>query len=87
MKQSGHIWNQKLNTQMIVWGFTRLSCESCIYFRKTDLGIVIAAIHVDDYLAIANSKDENERFKDQMRKVWTISDLGTACLIMGIAVT
>jgi hypothetical protein len=48
---------------------------------------VIAAVHVDDYLAIADSKDENERFKDQMRKVWTISDLGTACLIMGIAVT
>jgi hypothetical protein len=87
MKQSSRIWSQTLNTQMIEWGFTRLSCESCIYFCKTDSGIVIAAVHVDDYLAIANSKDKNERFKDQMCKVWTISDLGTARLIMGIAVT
>jgi hypothetical protein len=87
MKQSGRIWNQTLNAQMIEWGFTCLSCESCIYFHKTDSGIVIAAVHVNDYLAIADSKDENKRFKDQMRKVWTISDLGTARLIMGIAVT
>jgi hypothetical protein len=72
---------------MIEWGFTCLSCESCIYFCKTDSGIVIAAVHVNDYLAIADSKDKNERFKDQMRKVWTISDLGTARLIMGIVVT
>jgi hypothetical protein len=87
MKQSGHIWNQTLNTQMIEWGFTHLSCESCIYFCKTDSGMMIAAVHVDDYLAIANSKDKNECFKDQMCKVWTISNLGTAHLIMDIAVT
>jgi hypothetical protein len=48
---------------------------------------VIAAIHINDYLVITNSKDENKCFKDQMCKVWTISNLGTAHLIMGIAVT
>jgi Reverse transcriptase (RNA-dependent DNA polymerase) len=87
MKQSGRIWNRTLNTQMINWGFTRLACESCIYYRRSDSGIIIAAVHVDDYLSIADSKDENERFKDQMRQVWTISELGTARFIVGIAVT
>jgi hypothetical protein len=87
MKQSGRIWNQTLNAQMIEWGFTRLTCESCIYYRKADTGIIISAVHVDDYLSIADSKEENERFKAQMRKVWTISELGTARFIMGIAVS
>jgi Reverse transcriptase (RNA-dependent DNA polymerase) len=72
---------------MINWGFTCLSCESCIYYHKTDSGIIIAAVHVDDYLSIADSKEENEHFKDQMQKVWTISELGTAHFIVGIAVT
>ena len=31
MKQSGCICNQTLNMQIITWGFTCLSCESCIY--------------------------------------------------------
>ena len=75
MKQSGQIWNQTLNAQMITWGFTHLTCESCIYYRKSDTGIIIAAIHVNDYLLIANSKDENEHFKNQMREMWTMSEL------------
>ena len=87
MKQSRHIWNQTLNAQMIKWGFTRLSCESCIYYCKSDTGIIIAAVHVDDYLLITDTKDENEHFKAQMKKVWTISELGTMCFIVGIAVT
>ena len=87
MKQSGRIWNQTLNAQMIEWGFTRLSCESCIYYCKSDSGIIIAAVHVNDYLSITDTKDENERFKTQMKNIWTISELGTACFIVRIAVT
>ncbi|RDB23169.1 Retrovirus-related Pol polyprotein from transposon TNT 1-94 [Hypsizygus marmoreus] len=86
MKQSGRIWNKTMNENMLWWGFTRLSCESCIYYRKTDAGTVIAAVHVDDFLSIASTKAENDRFKDQMRKVWTISDLGTVRFVVGIAI-
>jgi hypothetical protein len=71
---------------MITWGFTRLASESCIYYRKSKTGTVIAGVHVDDYLSIASSKEENEAFKAQMKKVWNISDLGTVKLLVGIAV-
>lgn len=72
---------------MISWGFTRLSCESCIYYRTSDSGTVISAVHVDDFLSIASNKGENERFKNQMCNVWTISDLGAVRFVVGIAVT
>lgn len=87
MKQSGRIWNQTLNKQMLSWGFTRLTCESCIYYRKSNTGTVIAAVHVDDFLSIASTKDENDRFKEQMKKTWTISELGEARFVVGIAIT
>ena len=45
------------------------------------------AIHVDDYLSIASHKEENEHFKDQMWKVWTISELGTVQFVVGIAIS
>lgn len=78
MKQAGQIWNCTLNENMVgKWGFTRLACESCVYYRKSDHGIVIAAVHVDDFLSIASSKRANEHFKSQLKQVWTISDLGT----------
>jgi hypothetical protein len=86
MKQSGRIWNQTLNDNMIGWGFTRLACESCIYYRKSDTGTIIAAVHVDDFLSIASSEEENNRFKIQMQTAWTISDLGTPRYVVGIAI-
>ena len=75
-----------INKNMAAWGFQRLSCKSCIFYCVTDQGSVIAALHVDDFLSVASGKEENERFKNQMRKVWTISDLGIPCFVVGIAV-
>ncbi|KAG5724824.1 hypothetical protein E4T56_gene12595 [Termitomyces sp. T112] len=86
MKQAGRIWNRTMNERMLSWGFTRLACESCIYYRKSTTGTVIAAVHVDDFLSIASSKDENDRLKSQMRSVWTISDLGTPRYLVGVSV-
>jgi len=86
MKQSGCIWNITMNEKMLSWGFNQLSCESCIYYRKTDTGTVVCAVHINDFISIVSNKDENERFKNQMHKAWTISDLGNVCFIVGIAV-
>lgn len=71
---------------MLGWGFTRLACESCIYFRKSEMGIVIATVHVNDFLSIASTKDKNKCFKNQMKKVWTIVDLEIPRHIVGISV-
>lgn len=86
MKQAGRIWNQTMNDAMLSWGFTRLACESCIYYRKLATGIVISAVHVDDFISISSSPEENERFKNQMKTIWTISDLGEVRFCVGIAI-
>jgi hypothetical protein len=86
MKQGGRVWNKTLNEKMIEWGFHRLECEPCIYYRKTNTGWTIAAVHVDDFLIISNVKSETEGFKTQLQTVWQISDLGTAKFLVGIAI-
>lgn len=63
MKQSGRIWNQTLNSQMISWGFRPLPCEPCRYTHQTKDDITIVAVHVDDFLTISSSRLENERLK------------------------
>ncbi|CAA7258863.1 unnamed protein product [Cyclocybe aegerita] len=73
MKQSGRIWNQTMNDAMIGWGFTKLTSEPCIYYRKTDTGTIIATVHVDDFLSIADSTRENDTFEIQMQGLWEIS--------------
>src|SRR5271170_7362981 len=87
MKQSGRIWNKTMNEAMISWGFVRLSCESCIYYRHANSGIIVAAVHVDDFLSVADSPTENERFKSQMKEIWKISSSGEAKFCVGIGIT
>jgi hypothetical protein len=58
-----------MNDKMTDWGFTHLSSESCVYYWKTTSGTIIAAVHVDDFLSIASTKDVNESFKQQMQDV------------------
>lgn len=86
MKQAGRIWNKTLDDVMRKLGFTRLKCEACLYYRRTNQGTVITGIHVDDFLSIASSKESNNIFKEQLKEAWTISDLGTPTHIVGMAV-
>ena len=86
MKQAGRIWNRTMNEAMISWGFTRLGTESCVYYRLWMSGIIITAVHVDDFLAIASLKEENSSFKEDMRKIWMISDLGDVSFCVRIAI-
>lgn len=86
MKQAGRIWNKTLDDAMRKIGFTRLKSEACLYYRQTNHGIVITGIHVDDFLSIASTKDANDHFKDQLKRTWVISDLGTPKHIVGMAV-
>lgn len=85
MKQGGLVWNRTMNQAMLSWGFTRLKCEHCIYYCHTDLGVLLVAIHVDDFFTIGSSKAVITDFKSQLRIKWTVSDLGPPRFCLGIA--
>ena len=56
-----------MNNAMVGWGFTRLPCEYCIYYRKTDTGIIITSVHVDDFISLGTNAAENQQFKADLR--------------------
>ena len=87
MKQAGRVWNKTLDAQMEKWGFKHLECESCVYYRKTEHGTVIVSVHVDDFLSISDKKEKNDRFLDDMEKVWKISRLRTPKHLVGMGIT
>lgn len=74
-----------MNKAMISWGFIHLQCEHCIYYHKTELGILLVTMHVDDFLTVGSNKDVISDFKSQLQTKWTVSDLGEARFCLGIA--
>jgi Reverse transcriptase (RNA-dependent DNA polymerase) len=87
-KNSGRVWNRTMNDALVNrWGFTRLPCEYCIYMRRSNSGVIFVGVHVDDFLSTASSRSENARFKDELRELWKINDLGDARFCVGIAIS
>lgn len=76
-----------MNKVMLSWGFMWLSCKSCIYYQKEETGILIAAVHVNNFLSITSQLSENEHFKSQMKEIWKILSSGEAKYCVGIGIT
>ena len=72
---------------MLSWGFKRLHADPCVYYRVTPLGTVLSAVHVDDFLIVSSSPGASQSFKNELKSLWTISDLGKARFCMGIAIS
>ena len=85
MHQAGRIWNKTMHEKLIMWGFVRLECEYCVYARKDCEGTVLAAVHVDDFISVASSKQANDAFKLQLKSEWTIAE-GDADFCLGIEI-
>ena len=75
-----------MNKVLISWGFAHLGAESCVYYRFQLSEIIITAVHVDDFLSIASSKEKNNLFKEDIWKIWTISNLGDTSFCIRIAI-
>jgi hypothetical protein len=68
-------------------GFIRLSCEWCVYYRKSPCGTTIFILHVDDIISASSSLNELNRFRDELKSQWEISDLRPIKHALGIAVS
>lgn len=86
MPQGGRTWNRTMHDHLTSVGFARVPSEYCLYHRTTSEGTVITGVHVDDFIAIASSPAAGALFKADLRREWTISDLGEARFCIGIAI-
>ena len=84
---ASHVWNLTFDKVVKALGFERLPCEWCIYRRHSATGTIIFAVHVDDIISAASSSSENDRFKNELRSHWEITDLGPAKFALGIALS
>ena len=69
MKQSRCIWNKTMNKALLSWSFKHLSADPCVYYWKTDAGIVITCVYVDDFIITGSSPTICDAFKNQIHGI------------------
>jgi hypothetical protein len=86
LKQSPRGWYSDINDFLLKNGFKKTQADSCIYTRRSDRGVTIIALYVDD-LIIAGSNDKViGEVKAELRKRYEMKDLGMLDWILGMEV-
>ncbi|GJX06110.1 ribonuclease H-like domain, reverse transcriptase, RNA-dependent DNA polymerase [Tanacetum coccineum] len=67
--------------------FKKCALEQAIYTRKEKDSILLVGVYVDDLIITDTPKREIEKFKDQMKEIFEMSDLGLLAYYLGIEVT
>lgn len=86
LKQAPRAWNLKLDRCLQSLGFKRSPLEYAVYKRNAGDTIQIIGVYVDDLIITGSKIEDIKSFKEQMMKLFEMSDLGLLSYYLGIEV-
>jgi hypothetical protein len=86
LRQAPRAWNTKLDASLNSMGFVRSKAEHAVYQRGGGEEMLLVGVYVDDLVITGASIEEVERFKQEMTRLFKMSDLGELSFYLGIAV-
>ncbi|UYV62601.1 hypothetical protein LAZ67_2001282 [Cordylochernes scorpioides] len=78
-------WHEKLDTELKYLGLKQIQSDNCVYIKHHE-GILLVAIYVDDLIIAAEREDTLISFKESMKKIFKIKDLGKINYCLGIRI-
>ncbi|GJV80979.1 ribonuclease H-like domain, reverse transcriptase, RNA-dependent DNA polymerase [Tanacetum coccineum] len=86
-EEAPRAWNIKLDNTLKSLDFKKCALEQAIYTRTERDSILLVGVYVDDLIITGTPKREIDKFKDQMKEIFEMSDLGLLAYYLGIEVT
>ncbi|OMO51183.1 Integrase, catalytic core [Corchorus capsularis] len=87
LKQAPRAWYERIDSYLIEIGFCRSPHEPTLYVKRDSKGILILSRYVDDLLVCGSGSVLVEKFKEEMEKVFEMSNLGEMSYFLGMEVT
>jgi hypothetical protein len=86
LHQSGREWNIHITENLIKLGFTQSRSDPCLFIRKNKDKTGFILLYVDDLVIMALTSGEVNDIKTELKKEYSISDLGEAKHILGLQI-
>ena len=86
LRQAPRAWYAKLDASLVELGFIRSSLEHAVYRRGDSVNYLLVGVYVDDLIITGTSAEEIMAFKDEMHRLFKMSDLGLLSYYLGIEV-
>ncbi|XP_066365624.1 uncharacterized mitochondrial protein AtMg00810-like [Miscanthus floridulus] len=86
LRQAPRAWNFKLDKELIALGFVRSKLEHVVYRRSYKSSLLLVGVYVDDLVIYGPNVSDISWFKQEMKKKFSMSDLGLLSYYLGIEV-
>ncbi|KAM7516070.1 hypothetical protein LguiA_005653 [Lonicera macranthoides] len=86
LKQAPRSWYSRIDAHLVNLGFDKSLSESTLYIKKVDDEILVVSLYVDDLLVTGSSKELIDKFKEEMKDVFEMTDLGRMTFFLGLQV-
>lgn len=87
LKQGAKNWYDALRKALEDLGFQRSEANHGVFFQRKNGKLTIIVIHIDDCITTGTSAKHIAEFKQNINKVYSMTDLGPVHWILGIKVT
>ena len=87
LKQSPRAWNSKLNEVLLQKGFVRSKCDYGVYYTAEMKEKIIIRVYVDGMIITGSNSHKIVEFKENMKEVFEMTDLGILSSYLGIQIT
>ena len=86
LKQAPRSWYSRIDTYLQNLGFTKSLSESTLYIKRDEEHILVVSLYVDDLLITGSCKELIEKFKEEMKSVFEMTDLGGMTFFLGMQI-
>jgi len=86
LKQALRAWSEKIGEYLVTSGFQTSNADFSLYVKKTDHGIIVIVIYVDDLIITGDSDADISDLKKLLKQKFEMKDLGELHYFLGIGV-
>jgi hypothetical protein len=86
LKQAPKAWSDKIGQYLVTSGFQTSNVDFSLYVKKTNYGIVVIVIYVDDLIIIGDSDADIFDFKKLLKQKFEMKDLGELHYFLNIEI-
>jgi hypothetical protein len=86
LKQASRAWFDKFCTTLLQFSFQQSKSDTSLFLRKTDMGIVVLLVYVDDIVIIGSDSALLGQLKTHLSKSFHMKDIGSLTYFLGLEV-
>ena len=86
LKQAPRAWYSKIDEHLLSLGFAKSLSESTLYVKHSNAETLIISLYVDDLLVTRSNVMLIEQFKQEMMKVFEMTNLGVMAYFLGMEI-